>query len=73
MITLMIILGQLLKKFSNLSNVTHIRLNKNMGPSFCRNYGMRISQSKYIAFIDSDDTVGQSNKLEKQIRFYGKK
>ena len=60
-----------IKKFSNLSNVTHIRLNKNMGPSFCRNYGMRISQSKYIAFIDSDDGWS-NNKLEKQISFMEK-
>ena len=45
-----------IKKFSNLYNVTHVRLNKNMGPSFCRNYVMRISNSKYISFIDSDDS-----------------
>jgi len=60
-----------IKKFSNLYNVTHVRLNKNMGPSFCRNYGMRISKSKYISFIDSDDTW-KSNKLEKQINFMEK-
>ena len=60
-----------IKKFSNLHNVTHVRLNKNMGPSFCRNYGMRISKSKYISFIDSDDTW-KSNKLEKQINFMEK-
>ena len=60
-----------IKTFSNLHNVTHVRLNKNMGPSFCRNYGMRISKSKYISFIDSDDTW-KSNKLEKQINFMEK-
>ena len=60
-----------IKKFSNLHNVTHVRLNKNMGPSFCRNYGMRISKLKYISFIDSDDTW-KSNKLEKQINFMEK-
>ena len=60
-----------IKKFSNLYNVTHVRLNKNMGPSFCRNFGMRISKSKYISFIDSDDTW-KSNKLEKQINFMEK-
>ncbi len=60
-----------IKKFSNLHNVTHVRLNKNMGPSFCRNYGMRISKSKYISFIDSDDSW-LSDKLEKQIYFMEK-
>ena len=58
----------IIKKFSNLNNVTQIRLSKNMGPSFCRNYAMRISKSKYISFIDSDDSW-LSDKLEKQIIF----
>ena len=39
-----------------------------MGPSFCRNYAMRISKSKYISFIDSDD-IWDKNKLERQINF----
>ena len=38
---------------------------------FSRNYGMRISQSKYIAFIDSDDGWTK-NKLERQISFMEK-
>ena len=57
--------------FSNLKNVKIIKLNKNKGPSFCRNYGMRISKSKYISFIDSDD-VWINTKLEKQIYFMEK-
>jgi len=60
-----------IEKFSNLNNVTNIRLSKNMGPSFCRNYAMRISNAKYISFIDSDDTW-DSLKLEKQINFMEK-
>ena len=39
-----------------------------MGPSFCRNYGMRLSKSKYISFLDSDDNWTE-DKLEKQIFF----
>ena len=62
---------KIIKKFSSLNNVKSIKLSKNMGPSFCRNYGMRISKSKYISFIDSDDTW-KSNKLEKQINFMEK-
>ena len=61
----------IINKYSNLDNVTNIRLNKNMGPSFCRNYAMRISKSKYISFIDSDD-AWKSTKLEKQINFMEK-
>ena len=61
----------IIKKYSNLNNVTHIKLNKNMGPSFCRNYAMRISKSKYISFIDSDD-IWERTKLEKQINFMEK-
>ena len=58
----------IIQKFSNLNNLTCVRLEKNMGPSFCRNYAMRISNSKYISFIDSDDGW-TNNKLEKQITF----
>tara|TARA_Y100000590_G_scaffold84200_1_gene94041 strand:- start:2291 stop:3073 length:783 start_codon:yes stop_codon:yes gene_type:complete len=57
-----------IKKYSNSDKVTNIRLSKNMGPSFCRNLAMRISKSKYISFIDSDD-IWKKTKLEKQINF----
>ena len=40
-----------------------IKLHKNKGPAFCRNYGMRISKAKYISFIDSDD-IWFDQKLE---------
>ena len=63
--------AKVIDKFSNLGNVTVIKLHKNKGPSFCRNYAMRISKSKYISFIDSDDSW-LSDKLEKQITFMEK-
>ena len=59
---------KIIDKFSNLKNVNIIKLNKNMGPSFCRNYVMRLSKSKYISFLDSDDSWFE-DKLEKQISF----
>ena len=62
---------KIIDKFSNLKNVTIIKLQKNKGPSFCRNYALRISKSKYISFIDSDDSW-LSDKLEKQIAFMEK-
>jgi len=63
--------AKVIDKFLNLENVTVIKLYKNKGPSFCRNYAMRISKSKYISFIDSDDSW-LSDKLEKQIIFMEK-
>ena len=62
---------QIINKFSNLKNVTNVNLNKNNGPAFGRNYGMRISKSKYISFLDSDDSWFK-DKLEKQIYFMEK-
>ena len=52
-------------------NIKTFFLNKNKGPGFCRNYGMRVSSSEYIAFIDSDD-VWLKNKLETQLSFMKK-
>ena len=59
---------QIIDKFSSLKNTSIIKLSKNKGPSFCRNYGMRISNSKYISFLDSDD-IWSKEKLSKQIFF----
>ena len=55
-----------------MEKVKCIRLSKNKGPSFCRNLGMRISSSKYISFLDSDD-YWKTNKLEDQINFMREK
>jgi len=58
----------ILDKYKKHKNIRIIKLYKNKGPSFCRNLGIRISKSKYIAFLDSDDKW-TSDKLEKQIKF----
>ena len=62
---------QVINKFSNFKNITIIKLDKNNGPAFNRNLGMKMSKSKYISFIDSDDTW-YKEKLEKQIGFMEK-
>ena len=50
------------------SRIKFVKLKKNKGVYFCRNLGMRISKSKYISFIDSDD-YWDENKLKNQISF----
>ena len=62
---------EVINKFSAFKNIFIIKLPKNKGPSFCRNFGMRISKSKYISFLDSDDSWSNL-KLEKQISFMEK-
>lgn len=57
-----------LDKFKNHKDIIIKLLSKNKGPSFCRNLGLRISSSEYIAFIDSDD-YWKKDKLNDQINF----
>ena len=59
---------QILDSFKKIDNIKIIKLNKNMGPSFCRNLGIRNSKSKFISFLDSDD-YWTDNKLQDQINF----
>ena len=62
---------QILDSFKKNDNIKIVKLNKNKGPSFCRNLGIRISKSKYISFLDSDD-YWTDNKLQDQIYFMTK-
>ena len=58
------------RKFKN--HLIKIIQNKdNFGPGKSRNIGIKNSNSKYIAFIDSDDTW-HKDKLKKQIKFMEK-
>ena len=61
---------QIVKSFSD-PRINIIELKKNKGVYFCRNLGIRISNSKYLAFIDSDD-YWDKDKLRKQINFMQK-
>ncbi len=48
-----------------------IRSVKNLGPAEARNLGIRKSDNRYIAFLDSDD-IWYKDKLKKQIDFMEK-
>tara|TARA_Y100001958_G_C21087809_1_gene441959 strand:+ start:131 stop:886 length:756 start_codon:yes stop_codon:yes gene_type:complete len=64
---------EIIKKYSSNKKISIFLLRRNMGVSFSRNLGIRLSNSKYVSFIDSDD-LWKKNKLEKQINFMeGKK
>tara|TARA_B100001540_G_C15781107_1_gene631084 strand:- start:150 stop:905 length:756 start_codon:yes stop_codon:yes gene_type:complete len=58
----------IIKKFLSDERITLKKLKKNKGAGFCRNFALRESFSKYIAFIDSDD-IWNKDKLKKQIHF----
>ncbi|SVC85156.1 uncharacterized protein METZ01_LOCUS338010, partial [marine metagenome] len=60
---------KVLKSFEDKFNkINIIYLSKNMGVAFSRNLGIRVSDSEYISFLDSDD-YWSSNKLLDQINF----
>jgi teichuronic acid biosynthesis glycosyltransferase TuaG len=62
---------KIIQKYSKNEKISTFFLKKNMGVSFSRNLGMRLSDSKYISFIDADDIWGNS-KLINQIEFMEK-
>ncbi len=41
--------------------INYYTLKENMGVSYCRNYGIKQSQAKYITFLDADDTLVKNN------------
>ena len=64
--------SKILKKYRKNKKIKIFFLEKNRGPSFCRNFGLKKSNSKFIAFLDSDD-YWKKNKLKNQINFMIKK
>jgi teichuronic acid biosynthesis glycosyltransferase TuaG len=61
----------ILKEYSNNKKIKIFWQRKNRGAGFCRNFGIKKSNSNYIAFIDSDD-IWRKNKLKDQINFMKK-
>ena len=60
--------AKIINKYADNEKINIVILKKNKGPSFCRNLGIRISDAKYIAFLDSDD-YWSKDKLKNQITF----
>ncbi len=57
---------EILSKYRNIENIKIFNFKENKGPAYCRNFGIQKSNSKLIAFMDSDD-FWPKDKLEKQI------
>lgn len=64
--------SKILQKYRKNKKIKIFFLKKNRGPSFCRNLGIKKSNSKFIAFLDSDD-YWKKDKLKDQINFMIKK
>ena len=56
----------ILEKYQSNKKIKIFYLKKNRGPAYCRNFGIKKSSSKMIAFLDSDD-FWPKNKLKLQI------
>ena len=58
---------KILKRYKNIKkDINLIFLSKNKGASFSRNLAIRLSNSKYISFLDSDD-YWSKDKLKDQL------
>ena len=59
---------KILLKYERNKKIKIIWLRKNKGAGFCRNLAIKKCNSKYIAFIDSDD-IWHKHKLKQQVEF----
>ncbi len=62
---------KVLKKYLTYKKIKIFWLKKNRGAGYCRNFAIKKSSSKYLAFIDSDD-IWTRNKLKNQLNFMKK-
>jgi teichuronic acid biosynthesis glycosyltransferase TuaG len=62
------ILYKLYKKYRNKKKIIILKNDVNKGQALCRNLGLKLSTSKLVSFLDSDD-FWDKNKLKNQIKF----
>lgn len=62
------ILENYYKKIKNKKKILILKNYVNKGQAFSRNKGLKYSRSKFVSFLDSDDTWSK-NKLKNQIKF----
>ena len=61
-------LNYLIKKYKSYKNIKILVNKKNIGAGLSRNFGIRTSSGKYIAFLDADD-LWQKNKIAIQLKW----
>lgn len=59
-----------LEKFND-SRIKYLKLEKNAGPGYARNIGIKEAQGEYVAIVDSDD-IYMNDKFKKQVNFLNK-
>ena len=62
---------EILKTYENIENINLFFLKDNSGPSYCRNFGIKNSNSEFISFLDADD-FWPKFKLQNQIEIMHK-
>ena len=58
---------KVIERFKQVYSLVYIYNEKNMGAPYCRNIGIKLSKTKYLAFTDDDDEW-LPNKLELQLK-----
>lgn len=56
---------EIIKPFKDILDIEIVRLDKNSGPGTARRVGMQAGKSKYIMFMDSDDTFFNAFSVER--------
>ena len=59
---------KIINQYKKYKKIKIYQLKKNKGAGYCRNFAIKKSKYKYLAFIDSDD-IWKKDKLKKHLKF----